>query len=201
MKIALATAILTAAVFVPQAQANSAKVGQPAPAFTLTDSKGKTHSLSDFAGKTVVLEWTNHECPFVKKHYAAENMQDQQSSATGDGVVWLTVNSSAPGKQGHVDGSTADRLMADYKAASSAYLMDASGDVGRSYAAKTTPHMYVIDGAGVLQYAGAIDSIPSADQGDIAAATQYVTTALAELSQGKPVSQAVTQPYGCSVKY
>lgn len=201
MKSLLAAAILSAAVLVPHAQASSAKVGESAPAFTLTDSKGQTHSLSDFAGKTVVLEWTNHECPFVKKHYGAENMQAQQSSATADGVVWLTVNSSAPGKQGHVDGSTADRLMAEYKAASSAYLMDASGDVGRSYAAKTTPHMYVIDPDGVLRYAGAIDSIPSADKADIAKATQFVTTALAELSQGKPVSQAVTQPYGCAVKY
>jgi hypothetical protein len=179
----------------------TAKVGQPAPAFSLVDSTGQTRSLADYAGKTVVLEWTNHECPFVKKHYGAENMQAQQRDATADGVVWLTVNSSAPGQQGHVDGGAAEQIRGSARAAQTAYLLDADGNVGRAYGAKTTPHMYVIDPSGVLQYAGAIDSIPSADTADIAKATQYVPQALTELAAGKPVSVAVTRPYGCSVKY
>lgn len=186
---------------VTAAQANPAKVGDVAPAFTLTDSNGVEHSLADFAGKTVVLEWTNHECPFVKKHYASSNMQAQQTAATADGVVWLSINSAAAGKQGNVDGSAANRLRSEAKSANTAYLLDATGVVGRLYAAKTTPHMYVIDPSGVLRYAGAIDSIPSADPADIPKATQYVSNALAELAAGKPVSTAVTQAYGCSVKY
>ena len=183
------------------AAAATARVGQPAPAFELADSTGQTHALADFAGKTVVLEWTNHECPFVRKHYGAENMQAQQRDATADGVVWLTINSSAPGLQGHVDGGAAERIRADAGAAQTAYLLDPDGTVGRAYGAKTTPHMYVIDPEGVLRYAGAIDSIPSADKSDIAKATQYVPQALAELEAGQPVSTAVTRPYGCSVKY
>jgi peroxiredoxin len=193
------TLTLLASLFA--AGAHAATVGQPAPAFTLTDSKGQTHSLADFKGKTVVLEWTNHECPFVKKHYGAKNMQAQQGDAAADGVVWLTINSGAPGKQGHVDAAGAEAVMAKDGFKSAAYLLDASGDAGRAYAAKTTPHMYVIDGEGVLRYNGAIDSIPSADQADIPKATQYVTQALGELAAGKPVSVASTQPYGCSVKY
>jgi peroxiredoxin len=194
-------ATLAAVLMATAAQANPARVGEPAPGFTLTDAQGVARSLSDFSGRTVVLEWTNHECPFVKKHYGAGNMQAQQAAASGADVVWLTVNSSAPGKQGHVDAATAARLQAEAKAAPTAYLFDGSGDTGRAYAAKTTPHMYIIDPAGVLRYAGAIDSIPSADQADIPKATQYVTAALGELAAGKPVSTAVTQPYGCSVKY
>jgi peroxiredoxin len=178
-----------------------ATVGQPAPAFELVDTSGQSHSLSDFAGKTVVLEWTNHECPFVKKHYSAGNMQAQQREATADGVVWLTINSSAPGLQGHVDAATADRIRDEADAAQTAYLMDGDGTVGRAYDAKTTPHMYVIDPQGVLRYAGAIDSIPTADRDDLANATQYVPQALAELAAGQPVSTPVTRPYGCSVKY
>lgn len=179
----------------------AAKVDQPAPAFELVDSTGKTRSLAEFAGKTVVLEWTNHECPFVKKHYGAGNMQSQQRVATADGVVWLTVNSSAPGKQGHVDGAAAEQVRGKAGAVQTAYLLDPAGNVGRAYGAKTTPHMYVIDPQGVLRYAGGIDSIPSADIDDIKTATQYVPQALSELATGKPVSVAVTRPYGCSVKY
>ena len=179
----------------------TAKVGAAAPAFSLLDSTGKTHSLADYSGKTVVLEWTNHECPFVKKHYGSKNMQTQQREATGDGVVWLSVNSSAPGQQGHVDGAGAERVRSDAGAAQTAYLLDPQGTTGRAYGAMTTPHMYVIDPQGVLRYAGAIDSIPSADPDDLANATQYVPQALAELAAGKPVSVAVTRPYGCSVKY
>ena len=181
--------------------AAAAKVDQPAPAFELVDSTGKTRSLSDYAGKTVVLEWTNHECPFVRKHYGSGNMQAQQRDATGKGVVWLSINSSAPGNQGHVDGAAAERVRSQARAAQTAYLLDPDGTVGRAYGAKTTPHMYVIDPKGVLRYAGGIDSIPSADTDDIKQATQYVPQALAELAAGKPVSVKVSRPYGCSVKY
>lgn len=183
------------------ADTSAAAVGKPAPAIKLVDSTGKTRSLAEFAGKTVVLEWTNHECPFVKKHYGADNMQKQQRDATAKGVVWLTVNSSAPGKQGHVDGAAAERVRGQAGAAQTAYLLDPTGTTGRAYGAKTTPHMYVIDPKGVLRYAGGIDSIPSADAGDIAKATQYVPQALAELAAGKAVSAKLTRPYGCSVKY
>lgn len=194
----LAVALL-ATTLVPVASAKPV-IGQPAPAFTLTDSNGKQHALSDFAGKTVVLEWNNPDCPFVKKHYTG-NMQQQQKDATGNGVVWLSINTSAEGKQGHLDAAGANAMLAEKKAAPSAYLFDRGGDVGRAYAAKTTPHMYVIDGSGTLRYMGAIDSNPSANPADIAGATQYVKVALAELAEGKPVTTSVTQPYGCSVKY
>lgn len=195
--------LFAAALLVAASPALLAKatVGQPAPAFSLTDSQGKTHALSDFKGKTVVLEWTNAECPFVKKHYGAGNMQAQQGEATAGGVVWLTVNSGAAGKQGAVDAAGANAVIAASGGKQTAYLLDGSGDVGRSYGAKTTPHMYVIDGEGVLRYAGAIDSNPSADPADIAGSTQYVKAALADLAAGRPVAVANTQPYGCSVKY
>jgi peroxiredoxin len=183
------------------AAASAAKVGSPAPAFTLVDSTGKTRSLAEFKGKTVVLEWTNHECPFVKKHYGAQNMQKQQREAVAKGVVWLSVNSGAPGEQGHVDGTAAEAVRSKAKAAQTAYLLDPKGSAGRAYGAKTTPHMYVIDPAGVLRYAGAIDSIPSSDVDDLPKATQYVPQALSELAAGKPVSVSLTRPYGCSVKY
>jgi peroxiredoxin len=179
----------------------AAKINEPAPEFTLTDSNGTAHSLSDFRGKTVVLEWTNAECPFVVKHYKPGNMQRQQAEATANGVVWLTINSGAPGKQGHVDGAGANAIIEQTGGKQTAYLIDADGKVGRLYGARTTPHMYVIDGEGVLRYMGAIDSNPSGDPADIAAATQYVEVALAELAAGKPVTAPVTQPYGCSVKY
>ncbi len=192
--LALSLAVLTTASF-------ASTVGQPAPNFSLTDSNGKSHSLADFKGKTVVLEWTNAECPFVKKHYGADNMQAQQGAATASDVVWLTINSGAQGKQGQVDGAGANQLISKQGFKSSAYLLDASGDTGRAYGAKTTPHLYIVDAAGVLRYNGAIDSIPSADSADIPKATQYVPQALAELAAGKPISVASSQPYGCSVKY
>lgn len=181
--------------------AAAAKVGQAAPAFTLVDSTGKKRSLAEFAGKTVVLEWTNHECPFVKKHYGSGNMQKQQRDAIAKGVVWLSINSSAPGNQGHVDGAGAQGVRSKVGAAQTAYLLDPDGTVGRTYGAKTTPHMYVIDPKGVLRYAGGIDSIQSSDTDDIAKATQFVPQALAELAAGKPVSVSVSRPYGCAVKY
>jgi len=200
MKTLLAAALGTALAFAGSLQA-AATVGQPAPAFTLTDTKGTTHSLADFAGKTVVLEWFNHECPFVKKHYGAGNMQRQQAAATGKGVVWLTINSSAAGKQGHVNAEQANAILGEWKAAPTAFLLDHDGTVGQAYGAKTTPHLFVIDGGGVLRYNGAIDSTPSADPADIPGATQYVEAALGDLAANRPVARGTTQPYGCSVKY
>lgn len=176
------------------------QVGQVAPAFTLTDSKGQSHSLADFAGKTVVLEWTNHECPFVVKHYSG-NMQALQKQFGTDDVVWLTVISSAPGKQGHVSGAKADELTSSRNAMPDAVLFDETGVTGKAYDAKTTPHMYVIDKKGVLQYMGGIDSIPSAKVDDIAKATPYFSDALTAVLAGNPANPAVTKPYGCSIKY
>ena len=176
-------------------------VGQPAPDFSVTDAAGKTQSLSAYKGKTVVLEWNNPECPFVRKHYGTENMQSQQAAATKDGVVWLTVNSGAQGKQGHLDPTSAVAYIDKVGGKESAYLLDADGKVGHAYDAKTTPHMYVIDKDGVLRYMGGIDSIASTDVDDIPKATQYVTQALGELAAGKPVSVSSSEPYGCSVKY
>ncbi len=176
------------------------QVGQVAPAFTLTDSKGQSHSLADFAGKTVVLEWTNHECPFVVKHYSG-NMQALQKQFGTDDVVWLTVISSAPGKQGHVSGAKADELTSSRNAMPDAVLFDETGVTGKAYDAKTTPHMYVIDKKGVLQYMGGIDSIPSAKVDDIAKATPYFADAVTAVLAGNPANPAVTKPYGCSIKY
>ena len=176
-------------------------VGQPAPDFTGVDSQGKTQRLSDYRGKVVVLEWTNHECPFVEKHYGAGNMQAQQKEAAGKGVVWLSVISSAPGYEGHVSAAEANQLTAKRGASPTAVILDPEGKIGRLYEAKTTPHMYIIDRDGKLVYMGGIDSIPSANAADIPKATQYVRQALDEVLAGKPVSQGVTRPYGCSVKY
>jgi peroxiredoxin len=201
MKTLLAAALTASLAVAGMAAHAAATVGQPAPAFTLTDTKGTAHSLADFAGKTVVLEWFNHECPFVKKHYGAGNMQKQQNAATGSGVVWLVVNSSAAGKQGHVNAEQANAILAEWKATPTAFLLDHDGTVGRAYGAKTTPHMYVIDGEGVLRYNGAIDSNPSADPADIPGATQFVEAALGDLAANRPVARGTTQPYGCSVKY
>jgi peroxiredoxin len=177
------------------------QIGQPAPAFSGVDTAGKTHALSDYLGKVVVLEWTNHDCPYVRKHYDAGNMQAQQREATEDGVVWLSVISSSPGKQGHVSPAKADELTASRGAAPTAVLIDESGDIGRAYKARTTPHMYIIDAEGKLAYMGGIDSIPSARASDIEKATQYVPAALAQLMAGKAADPSITRPYGCSVKY
>jgi hypothetical protein len=175
--------------------------GQPAPDFTLTDSNGKSHSLSQYKGKIVVLEWNNPKCPFVGKHYGSGNLQKQQAEATAAGVIWLTINSSASGTQGNVDGAAANAYVAKVGGKQTAYLLDPTGQVGRLYGARTTPHMYVIDKTGVLRYMGGIDSIKSTDKDDIAKATQYVPQALGELAAGKPVSVPTAEPYGCSVEY
>ncbi|HEV7490747.1 MAG TPA: redoxin domain-containing protein [Rhodanobacteraceae bacterium] len=176
-------------------------IGQPAPDFSVTDASGKTESLSAYKGKTVVLEWNNPECPFVGKHYGAQNMQTQQAEAAAQGVVWLTVNSGFDGKQGHLDAADANAYVAKVGGKEAAYLLDANGKVGHAYDAKTTPHMFVIDKDGVLRYMGGIDSIASTDKDDIPNATQYVRQALAELAAGKAVSVPTSEPYGCSVKY
>lgn len=177
------------------------EIGQPAPAFSAVDSHGNNVALEDFRGQHVVLEWTNHECPFVEKHYGADNMQALQKSATGRDVVWLSIISSAPGKQGHVSGKKANELTRERGAHPSHVLFDESGDIGRAYGAKTTPHMYLIDPAGVLRYAGGIDSIPSADPADIPKATPYVELAVNNALAGEPIDPATSRPYGCSVKY
>lgn len=177
------------------------KNGEPAPDFTLTDSNGKSHKLSDFKGKLVVLEWTNSECPFVVKHYGSNNMQKLQKELTGEGIVWLTINSSAEGKQGHCTPEQANEKVKTSGAAPTAVLLDPDGKVGKQYGAKTTPHMYVIDKEGILQYQGAIDSDNSPKPEAIASAENYVKSAVAEITAGKPVTKANTKPYGCSVKY
>lgn len=179
----------------------TAKVGDAAPDFETASASGKPVKLSDFKGKYVVLEWTNEGCPFVKKHYSGGNMQGLQKEFTAKDVAWLTVFSSKPGAQGHVDVAGAKKFAADHKTASTALLLDESGKVGKLYDAKTTPNMYVVDPAGKLIYSGAIDSTPSADAADIASSRNYVQLALNEAMAGKPVTTAVTKPYGCSIKY
>jgi peroxiredoxin len=183
------------------AEGNGPRVGQPAPDFNAMDSKGEPHKLSDFRGKTVVLEWTNADCPYVRKHYGSHNMQDLQALAQKHGVVWLSVITSAPGRQGYVNGPAADALAQDRGAAPTAILMDSNGKVGRTYHAKTTPHMFVIDKSGTLQYMGGIDSIASTDVSDLAKAEPYLKEAMLAVVQGQPVAHSVTTPYGCSVKY
>ncbi len=177
------------------------KVGEPAPDFSVVDTAGDTWTLDGLAGKKVILEWTNHDCPFVIKHYASGNMQALQEEAAAAGYVWLSVISSASGKQGHVSPAKADDLTDSRGAAPTAVLLDTSGAMGRAYDAKTTPHMYVIDDAGILVYMGGIDDRPTANQADIEGASNFVRLAMADLAAGKPVGTPVTRPYGCSVKY
>jgi peroxiredoxin len=195
-----AAAIITLSASVQPATAQ-ARIGAAAPAFTLTDSNGRSLSLADFKGKTVVLEWTNHDCPYVGKHYRGNNMQALQKKWTKQGVVWLSVISSAPGLQGHVSPQQANKLTADRGAAPSAVLFDPTGEVGRAYGARTTPHMYVINGEGGLVYMGGIDDQPSARIEDLKGARNFVDEALSEVAQGKPVSAAASRAYGCSIKY
>lgn len=176
-------------------------VGKPAPVFAGVDTNGNTHTLSDFKGKTVVLEWTNHDCPYVMKHYGSNNMQTLQNRATADGVVWLTVISSAPGKQGHVSPAKANQIAAERGAGPTAILLDPEGTIGRAYDARTTPHMFVIDGEGTLVFMGGIDDRPTADRADVEGANNYVVAALADVSAGRNVQTPTSRPYGCSVKY
>jgi hypothetical protein len=197
---ALALAVLAAAVSIPSARA-AAVVGQPAPELSLPDTNGATQSLSAYKGKFVVLEWVNFECPFVGKHYGSGHMQKLQKDYTGKGVVWLSINSSKTGSQGHYATNKINTLLKEKGAAPTAYLLDTPGTVGRAYGAKTTPHMFIVDPKGTLIYAGGIDDTPSTDQADIKAAKNFVAKALDEALAGKPVTTTSSQPYGCSVKY
>ncbi|MEX2644432.1 MAG: redoxin domain-containing protein [Acetobacterales bacterium] len=176
-------------------------VGEPAPEFTAIDSQGQSRSLTDFRGKTVVLEWTNHDCPYVRKHYETGNMQALQKDATADGVVWLSVISSPPGEQGHVEAAEADRLTGSRNAAPTAVLLDPDSKVARAYAARVTPHMFVIDGQGTLRFMGGIDDKPTSRHSSVEGARNYVRLALADLAAGRDVQEATTRPYGCAVKY
>ncbi len=177
------------------------KIGYPAPAFSAVDTAGKTWSLAELKGKRVILEWTNDQCPYVIKHYGAGNMQALQKEATSAGYIWLSVISSAPGKQGHVSAAEADALTTSRAAAPTAVVLDSQGVLGRAYEAKTTPHLFIIDEAGTLVYRGGMDDKPTTDPADIPGANNYVRMAMAELAAGKPVAQPVTRPYGCSVKF
>ncbi|RMH69040.1 MAG: thioredoxin family protein [Gemmatimonadetes bacterium] len=185
----------------PERSVAKIKIDAPAPDFTLTDATGKTYSLSDFKGKYVVLEWVNFGCPFVRKHYDTNNMQQLQKTYTEKGVVWLAICSSAKGKQGYYSGDELTKQLKKEKFAGTAYLIDEDGTVGKLYSAKTTPHMYVIDPDGNLIYMGAIDSMPSAKKEDVKSATNYVAAALDAAMEGMPVETKATKAYGCSVKY
>jgi peroxiredoxin len=176
-------------------------VGSAAPDFSLADAKGQTHSLSQYKGKYVVLEWFNPECPFVKKHYGSNNMQKLQAEYTGKGVVWLSIDSSAPGMEGSLTPEQAQKTMSEWKTKQTALLLDPEGKAGRAYGAKNTPDMIVISPEGKIVYEGAIDSKATPNPADIPTSTNYVKVALDESMAGKPVSTATTKPYGCSVKY
>ena len=194
-------AALAGGVAVPWNSWAAAKVGEAAPAFTALASTGRSVSLASYRSKIVVLEWSNHECPYVRKHYETGNMQALQKEATGQGVVWLTVISSAPGEQGYVSPAQANELTTSRGAAPTAVLLDPKGTVGRLYGATNTPHMYVIDPAGLLRYAGAIDDRPTTRTSDVQGAHNYVRAALHAVAAGQPVEAPVTHAYGCTVKY
>src|SRR6059036_657012 len=181
--------------------ADSPPVGAAAPDFSLPDASGKTHSLSEYKGKYVVLEWFNPECPFVKKHYGSDNMQKLQGEYTGKGVVWLTIDSNAPGTEGNITPEQAQKIMAQWKTKQTALLLDPESKVAKLYGAKNTPNMVVISPEGKIVYEGAIDSKASPNPADIPVSTNYVKAALDESLGGKAVSNAQTKPYGCSVKY
>jgi peroxiredoxin len=181
--------------------AEKATVGQSAPNFTLTGADDKPHSLSDYKGKFVVLEWTNPDCPFVHKFYDSGTMQSLQKAETAKGVVWLRVNSAAPTSPDYQDVTTLAAYDKDHHVAATESLVDPDGQVGHMYGARTTPHMFVIDPKGTLIYAGGIDNHPSPDPSSLQGATNYVTAALDEAKAGKPVTTPTAQPYGCSVKY
>ena len=196
----LSAAVLAAFLFPGHVVAAPATVGQSAPGFTLADTAGKPVRLADFKGKTVVLEWNNPGCPFVRKHYQG-NMQALQKEAAAQGVVWLAINSTETASGDYLSPAQLARWMQDKQAAPAATLMDEDGAVGKAYGARVTPHMYIVNAQGVLVYAGGIDSIPSSRADDIPKATPYIRQALAEIKAGKPLSVSTSQAYGCSVKY
>jgi peroxiredoxin len=191
-----AVALMPAVAF-----ANGPDIGKPAPLFTAVDSSGKTWSLADLKGKVVVIETTNHDCPYVRKHYNGKNMQDQQREAAAKGVVWLTSASSAKGEQGYVTAAEANQLTSSRDAAPAAVLLDPQSKIARAYGATVTPHMYIVDANGVLVYKGGIDSIASSSVSDIPKAKQYVRVGLGEVLAGKPVTDSSTRAYGCTLKY
>lgn len=194
--------LVLAAVASTSAFAKTAAVGSPAPEFTLTDLSGKSHRLSDFKGKTVVLEWVNPECPFVVKHYdKSGNIPKLQREATADGVVWLAINSGHKGAQGDFEPAQATEWLKKNNAAPTAYMRDSDGTVGKMYGAKTTPHIYVINPEGKLVYNGAIDSIRSTKVEDIAKADNYASAAIQAAKSGGMPAKSTTEPYGCGVKY
>ncbi len=199
-RILAATACLALALGAGAAVA-APQVGKPAPDFTGVDTNGKTHALKDLRGKTVILEWTNDGCPYVKKHYGSGNMQKLQKEMTEKGIVWLTIASSAPGEQGNLAPAAHNALMKERDAAQTAVILDEEGTIGHAYGATTTPDMFIIKPDGMLAYKGAIDDKPTADTADIDGATNYVRNALDQIAAGKDVDPAVTRPYGCSVKY
>jgi peroxiredoxin len=194
-------AFIPLAFALPARVTADAEVAKPAPDFTLNDTTGKTHKLSALRGKYVVLEWTNYDCPFVKKHYGSGNMQALQKTWTGKGVVWLSINSSAAGKQGNYPAARWQEMMKEKNSAATALLLDGDGKVGQLYGARTTPHIFIIDPAGKLIYAGAADDTPSTDLADIPKAKNYINAALEESMAGKPVTVPFTKSYGCGVKY
>ncbi len=201
MKTKLLTTLLTLAASTALFAADSPAVGSTAPDFSLTDSKGKTQTVSQYKGKYVVLEWFNPECPFVKKHYGSGNMQKLQEELTAKGVVWLSIDSSAPGLEGNLTAEQAEKKIAEWKTKQTALVLDPDGKAGRTYGAKNTPHMFVINPEGKIIYEGAIDSKATPNPSDIAGSTNYVKVALEESLAGKTVTNANTKPYGCSVKY
>jgi peroxiredoxin len=188
-------------LFVGLSAGNATRVGDRAPDFTATDSNGRVHKLSEYHDKFVVLEWTNRGCPYTQKHYNSGNMQRLQREWTSRGVIWLTVISSAPGKQGYVKAAEENAYVKQVNAAPTAVLLDPTGVLGHLYDAKTTPHMFIIDTKGILIYNGAIDDRPTTDLADVNGARNYLSLALEEATSGKPVSIPTTRPYGCSVKY
>ena len=185
----------------PAWAAGVAKVGENAPAFNAGATNGRSVSLADQRGKIVILEWTNHDCPYVRKHYDSGNMQTLQKEITAQGVVWLTLISSSPGTQGYVSPKEADELTASRKANPTAVLLDPTGAVGKAYGATNTPHMYIVDKAGLLVYAGAIDDRPTTRRADVQGAHNYVRAALEDMAAGRTVQTPVTRAYGCTVKY
>lgn len=201
MKKVFLTVCASAAMAFAPALAAAPRVDAPAPTFTAVTAAGETITSDDFTAKMVVLEWTNHDCPFVRKHYDSKNMQAIQSAAASMDAVWISVISSAPGKQGHVSAQEAQALTTSRGATPAHVVLDPSGDLGRLYEAKTTPHMFVITDQGMLAYAGAIDSIPSANPADIPRARNYVLEAANAVAAGDEVATKQTKPYGCSVKY
>ena len=200
---ALALALLTVVAFAAPvaAQTDQANIGEPAPDFTLEAADGETHSLSDFEGKYVVLEWLNFECPFVGKHYGSGNMQALQEKYTDEGVVWLSIVSSAPGKQGYYPPKEMIEQKKKHNGSMTAILMDPDGEIGKTYGATVTPHMYVINPDGELVYRGGIDDKPTTDEADIEGATNYVDRALTAVMNGEEVSPKQAKPYGCTIKY